>query len=205
MNLSSHNLRKQRVWFNPDIDHKSFKFAVFADRDGNLLEHVDYLGDPERVELLPGVKEAVQSIVANQGAFFILTNQSGVDRGYYSLSDVFACNQRMLELMAIDYSQVAGCCIATGLPGGHDAYRKPSPRFIDESIRQFSMSRDYVHMIGDSAVDLETAQNANVHGWLVANGKPQAVADHHAGNLPFDYRFKPDFASCIDSILACSS
>lgn len=192
----------QLVWFNPELKNQLFRGAVFADRDGTLLKHVDYLGDPAKVELLPGASEAVKALIAKNYAFFIFTNQSGVGRGYYDLEDVFACHSRMYALLGIDPKQLAGYCIATGLPGGNDPYRKPSPLFIREATTTFSVQPASSHMVGDAEVDLEVAAKAGVHGWLVANGKPEAPAAHHAGKLPYQYHFRPDFAACVECILS---
>lgn len=192
----------QPVWLNSGSIARAYAGAVFADRDGTLLKHVDYLGDPSEVELLSGVADAVHSLLAANYAFFIFTNQSGVARGFYALEDVYACHSRMYALLGLTVEQLAGYCIATGLPESGDPYRKPSSRFIDEAKSAFALPADTLHMIGDTEVDLATAASAGIHSWLVGNGKPDAPLKHSEGALPYDYNYRPDFPACIDSILA---
>jgi len=190
------------VWLNGAFRSQSGAPFVFADRDGTLIEHVDYLGDPKCVVPLPGVREAVREILVAGAAFFVFTNQSGVGRGYYSMDAVHACNRRMFELLGVRREQVAGICVAPGTPSSGDPYRKPSPKFIEEALRRFGADAGQAHMIGDTAADLETACNANIRGWLVRSGKPEAVDAYRAGALAFDCRCRPAFADCIREILA---
>ena len=68
--------------------------AVFLDRDGTLIRHVDYLHDPDQVVLQSGVREALQLLLAGRYHVFVFTNQSGVGRGYFPIADVFACQDR---------------------------------------------------------------------------------------------------------------
>lgn len=174
---------------------------MFADRDGTLLEHVDYLGDPDRVALLPGVKAAVHRFIASGAAFFIFTNQSGVERGYYSLSDVYRCHERMFDLLELQADQLAGICIATGLPESPDPYRKPSPRFIEEALERFHLHKSNAHMVGDTFADLHTAWNAGVQAWALACGKPELPDAHKAGDISGDYRYADDFPAVVTAIL----
>lgn len=196
------NNAEATIWLNPLVEKQTFKFAVFADRDGTLLKHVDYLGNPDSVEVLPGVGDAIRKVLCNGGAFFLFTNQSGVGRGYYSLADVHACHERMFKLMQIPLRRISGYCIAPGLPQGNDPYRKPSPLFIQEAMQHVNVSLGKVHMIGDTKVDLETAQSAGVAGWLVGCGKSEAVKGHMDQKLHYEYTFAEDFPNCIESIIA---
>ena len=68
--------------------------ALFLDRDGTLIVDKEYLSDPEEIELLPGVDEALRRALNCDYQLFLLTNQSGVGRGWYSIDDVHACNRR---------------------------------------------------------------------------------------------------------------
>ncbi|MCC5790757.1 MAG: HAD-IIIA family hydrolase [Opitutales bacterium] len=201
MSNPSEQFSASKLWFNPDLAQKQFRGAIFADRDGTLIEHIPYLGDPAKVALLPGIKKAVEKLLRQGIAFFVFTNQSGVERGYYPLSEVHACNQRMLNLLELEPQHLAGICIATGLPGSPDSYRKPSPLFIQQALAMTSLPQTSAFMIGDSMVDLETANNAGIHAWLVGNGKPEAVKAHQEGQINLSYTFAKDFPESIDLIL----
>jgi D-glycero-D-manno-heptose 1,7-bisphosphate phosphatase len=145
--------------------------ALFIDRDGTLIRHVDYLHDPDQVVLQPGVREALQLLLAGRYHVFVFTNQSGVGRGYFPIADVFACQERMYELLGISPDQLSGHCIAPEHPSETGGYRKPSPRFINEALEHFNLKRADCHMVGDTCVDLETAWTADIQPWLVMNGK----------------------------------
>lgn len=135
--------------------------AFFFDRDGTLIEHKPYLADPAGVVLLPGVRALLQA----KGALtrlFLFTNQSGVGRELFTIADVEAVNERMLDLLGLGRNLYTAICIAPERPDEPSAYRKPSPRFIAETPL-YSIDRDAAWMLGDSAVDWEAGLNAGIH------------------------------------------
>ncbi|CAA6678743.1 MULTISPECIES: HAD-IIIA family hydrolase [unclassified Lentimonas] len=190
----------KNVWFNPRFANTTPSLAIFADRDGTLIRHVDYISDPEQIELLPGVKKSVHELIARGIPFFILTNQSGVGRGYFPIEKVHACQRRLFELLDLQPEDIAGWCIAPEAPGTEGGYRKPSTRFIDEALKHLAAPEAATHMIGDTLVDLETAWNVGSTAWAVGCGKPQLPAAHHAGQIDGDYEFRDTFPDCIRSI-----
>ena len=192
---------KKMVWLNPDYQLTRPRTAVFADRDGTLIRHVDYIDDSAQVELLPGVKESVQRLIKEKIPFFILTNQSGVGRGYFPIERVHACQERLFGLLDIQPCDIAGWCIAPEAPGTEGGYRKPSTRFIDEACAHLEILPGNCHMIGDTLVDLQTAWNANAKAWAVACGKPELPEQISAGAVRGEHSLKSDFPACIDAIL----
>ena len=137
--------------------------ALFLDRDGTLIEHVPYLHDPAGVVLLPGVREALLRAKEASIQLFLFTNQSGVGRGLFTLADVEAVNRRMLDLLGLGSNLFTAICIAPERPDEPPAYRKPSPRFIKETLALHGIDRDAAWMLGDSAVDWEAGRNAGIH------------------------------------------
>ena len=73
--------------------------AVFLDRDGTLMEDEDYCSDPAKVRIIPGVPEALRALKAAGFRLVIVTNQSGIGRGYYTLADYEAVQARFLSLL----------------------------------------------------------------------------------------------------------
>lgn len=136
--------------------------ALFLDRDGTLIEHKPYLSDPAEVVLLPGVREALLRAQKASIRLFLFTNQSGVGRGLFTLADVEAVNQRMLGLLALGTDLFTAICIAPEHPDEPSAYRKPSPRFIEETLALSEIDRDAAWMLGDSAVDWEAGLKAGI-------------------------------------------
>lgn len=137
--------------------------ALFFDRDGTLIEHKPYLADPAGVVLLPGVREALLRAKGALTRLFLFTNQSGVGRGLFSIADVEAVNRRMLDLLGLGADLFTTICIAPERPDEPSDYRKPSPRFIAETLALHSIDRDAAWMLGDSAVDWEAGLNAGIH------------------------------------------
>jgi len=136
--------------------------AVFLDRDGTLIENRHYLRSPEGVTLLPGVREAVRVMLAAGTRLFLFTNQSGVGRGYFTLAEVEAVNRRMIELLGFGPALFAGVCIAPERPDEPPMYRKPSPRFIRETLASHALAAETAWMVGDTPSDWEAGLNAGI-------------------------------------------
>ncbi|MGB0257770.1 MAG: HAD-IIIA family hydrolase [Coraliomargarita sp.] len=190
------------VWLNPRLADSQPQTAVFADRDGTLIRHVDYISDPEQVELLPGVKESIHRLIEQRFPFFILTNQSGVGRGFFPIEQVHACQKRLFELLELQPTDIAGWCIAPEAPDQTGGYRKPSPRFINEACQHLGTSTTNSHMIGDTLVDLETAWTSEAQAWAVECGKPQLPKAHQQNSIKGGpYEMRPNFSDCMREII----
>lgn len=151
--------------------------GIFFDRDGTLIHDPGYLHEPEKVALLPGVVETLLALREQGILFFLHTNQSGPARGMFPLSDVLACNARMEELIGIP-DLFASVCIADEPPGTPDGYRKPSPRFILETIERFGLDPALCVVVGDKRRDLESAAAAGIGAIriLADQDEPDAAA-----------------------------
>ena len=174
--------------------------ALFLDRDGTLIVDKDYLADPAGVELIPGVRAALQQVQALGYRLFLHTNQSGIGRGYYTLADVEACNGRMLELLGLGDDLFTAICIAPETPEQPTRYRKPSPRFILESIKQHALDPARCWMVGDRDSDLITALNAGIHAAAVCTGKMDAAT--WRAKLPAGATLHADFPAFVTGLTA---
>ena len=148
------------------------KNAIFLDRDGTLIKDAHYLKDPEQIECIDGVKEALSLIKKAGYLIFLHTNQSGISRGYYGLSDVHACNRRMNQLLGLSESFFDQICIAPEVNFSPLGYRKPSPNFEHEMISHHNLQADQCWIVGDKWIDVETGLNSGMRGSLVRTGKP---------------------------------
>ncbi len=122
------------------------------------------------MELIPGVREALESARALDYLLFLHTNQSGVGRGWYGLEDVDACNQRMLELIDLPGFEFTEICIATEAPDDPPEYRKPSPRFIEEMMAKHGFARSQSYMVGDRDSDIGAGLNSGIKSVMVKTG-----------------------------------
>lgn len=156
------------------------KPALFLDRDDTLVFDESYMSRPEQIRLLPGAKEAIK-LAAKHFELYLLTNQSGINRGYYTLADAEACNARLLELLELP--SFAGICIAPETPDEPSKYRKPSPDYILERIAADKLDASKCWIIGDKRSDIECGVNAEVGSILVyrgATGAPRESAKEFA-------------------------
>src|ERR1700691_4273917 len=101
--------------------------AVFLDRDGTLIEEREYLSDPENVALFAGATDALLSLQAAGFKLFVVSNQSGVGRGFFTLLEAERVNNRMAQCFAQNGVRFDKIYIAPEAPGQPSRGRKPSP------------------------------------------------------------------------------
>lgn len=145
--------------------------ALFLDRDGTLIVDKVYLADPAGVELVPGTAAALRRARELGYLLFLFTNQSGIGRGLHTLAHTLRVNARLEELLGLPPPVFADVCIAPEAPGQPIVYRKPSPRFILETIARFRLDATQCWMVGDSAADLGAGLAAGINVAAVQTGK----------------------------------
>ena len=179
---------------------KKIPEALFLDRDGTLIFDKDYLHDPAEVELIPGTREAIQRVLASGCKLFLLTNQSGVGRGFFTMEDYRACHARFVELLGISPEDFSACGVAPEHPDAPSRYRKPSPAFVLEQLAAFpSLNPARCWMVGDRRSDWDCGLNAEIRSAAVATGKPIDAEEREylaSRGVPL---FR-DFAAFVDSV-----
>jgi D-glycero-D-manno-heptose 1,7-bisphosphate phosphatase len=160
--------------------------ALFLDRDGTLIVDKVYLADPAGVEPIPGVVEALRRARKLGYKLFLFTNQSGIGRGYHTIEDTHRVNARMIEVLGLGDAGFDAICIAPEGPGDPPVYRKPSPKFILESIAAHGLDPSRCWMVGDSAADIAAGLGAGIKAAAVGTGKkdPAAIPEVKAGRVP---------------------
>ena len=136
--------------------------AVFLDRDGTLNVEKDYLRDPAELEILPGVPDALKQLQDAGFKLFIVTNQSGIGRGYYTLEDMHRVNTHLTGLLASHGVRFEKIYFASEAPEAPSRGRKPSPQFLFDARDEFGVDLAQSYMIGDKFIDLECGWNAGV-------------------------------------------
>ena len=142
--------------------------AVFFDRDGCLNEDIGYLHQWEKFRWLPGAVDAIRLV--NQAGLhaFVVTNQSGIARGYYTSADV----DRLHRQMAADLAR-RGVWIDAFRHCPHHpehgsrvrcACRKPSPGMISDLMQAWSIAPSRAFMVGDRETDVQAAEAAGIRG-----------------------------------------
>ncbi len=135
---------------------------MFLDRDGTLNHEKDYLSRPEQVILFPGVGRALRELREAGFRLYVVSNQSGVGRGYFTLDDVGRVNARLLELLKPDGVSFDKIYIAPEAPGEPSRGRKPSPQFLFDARDEFHLDINGSYMIGDKLIDLQCGWQAGV-------------------------------------------
>ncbi len=138
------------------------KRAVFLDRDGTINVDKEYLSDPARLELIPGAGPALRRLMEAGFLLFIVTNQSGIGRGLYTLADMEAVNLRLRRELAKDGVRFEKIYAAPEHPDQPSRGRKPSPQFLFDARDEFGVDLAQSYMIGDKLIDSQCGWNAGV-------------------------------------------
>ncbi len=141
--------------------------AIFLDRDGTLIQEKEYLRDPDQVEVFPEAFASLQRLVAAGFTLFIVTNQSGVGRGYFTMAEVDRVNARVaheFEQHGIPFRKIY---VAPEAPDQPSHGRKPSPQFLFDARDEFGLDLASSFMIGDKLIDLECGWHAGVRASLL--------------------------------------
>ena len=138
------------------------KRAVFLDRDGTIIEERSYVSRPEQVVIFPGAGAALKRLGDAGFLLFIVTNQSGIGRGYYGVADLEAVNQYLEEELAREGARFEKIYFSPEAPEQPGRGRKPSPQFLFDARDEFGADPAQSYMIGDKLIDLECGWNAGV-------------------------------------------
>jgi D-glycero-D-manno-heptose 1,7-bisphosphate phosphatase len=152
--------------------------AVFLDRDGTIIEEKDYLRRVEEVVIFPGAAAALGLLHGAGFKLFIVSNQSGVGRGYFTLADVEKVNRHLLGELGREDVRFEKVYIAPEAPGAPSRGRKPSPQFLLDARDEFGVDLAQSYMIGDKLIDLECGWNAGVKQCLLVRTGYGAELEH---------------------------
>jgi D-glycero-D-manno-heptose 1,7-bisphosphate phosphatase len=158
--------------------------AVFLDRDGTLIAEKHYLHKVEEVEIYPGAAQALKRLQDAGFKLFVVTNQSGVGRGYFTLADVERVHHHLVRELAKDGVRLHKFYIAPEAPDQPSRGRKPSPQFLFDARDEFGVDLPESYVIGDKLIDLECGWNAGVKkALLVRTGYGTEVEKGSADHL----------------------
>lgn len=136
--------------------------AIFLDRDGTLIEEKKYLHRPQDVAIFPGAAAGLRNLQDAGFMLFLVTNQSGVGRGWFTLDDVAAVHDRLKSDLAQDGVRLDKIYVAPEAPEQPSLWRKPSPQFLLDARDEFGLRLENSYFIGDKLIDLECGWNAGV-------------------------------------------
>ena len=152
--------------------------AVFFDRDGVLNVDHGYVHDPAKLEWVAGAREAVAALTAAGVRSIVVTNQSGVARGYFGEDAVHALHAHMQRELALLGGEITAFYHCPFLENAeveayrHDDHpdRKPNPGMILRGLAESGLAPEACVMVGDKKSDMEAARRAGVAGFLFTGG-----------------------------------
>lgn len=160
--------------------------AVFIDRDGTIMEDCDYCSHPKDVRIFPGVLEALSRLKSRGFKLIIITNQSGIGRGLFTVDQYRAVEAEFLRQIGDGLIDAIYFC--PDAPGQHSNCRKPAPGMIVQATRDHQIDLCRSFLIGDKEIDVECAHNAGVPAIRVQTGFQRdttaSKADWVADNVP---------------------
>jgi D-glycero-D-manno-heptose 1,7-bisphosphate phosphatase len=175
------------------------KKVLFIDRDGTIIEDVGYLRDLSQVDLLPWAGDAIQQLNDAGFAVVVITNQSGVARGYFDEAHVQATHRALDAALAPHGARIESYYYCPHYPQSSDPRygrecdcRKPARGLVDRAARELGVDPRRSFVVGDRWLDLRLARAVGARGVLVRTGYgrteearpvPDVAADAVADNL----------------------
>jgi D-glycero-D-manno-heptose 1,7-bisphosphate phosphatase len=152
--------------------------AVFIDRDGTIMEDTDYCSHPKDVRIFPGVLEALRRLKSRGFKLIIITNQSGIGRGLFTLDQYRAVESEVLRQLGDGLLDATYYC--PDAPGQHSKCRKPAPGMVVKATQDHKIDLSRSFLIGDKEIDVECAHNAGVRAIRVRTGIQRDVTGSNA-------------------------
>ncbi len=146
------------------------KRFVILDRDGTLIVERNYLSTPDQVELIPNAVEGLRAIEALGWGRLIVTNQSGINRGYFTQEVVDAVNRRLLVLLAEANARVDGIYVCPHTPAECCNCRKPETGLVLKAAVEWKFDPARSVVVGDKACDIDLGRRLGAVTILVLTG-----------------------------------
>ena len=158
---------------------------VLIDRDGTINVERNYLSDPAQIELLPGAAEGIRLLRELGLPVVVVTNQSGIGRGYFNLKRLEEIHKRLQKALKEQGAKVDAIYFCPHTPEDQCGCRKPSTGMADKAAKDFNADLSKSFVIGDNVCDIEIGKNIGATTILVRTG--------HGSRTEEADRVKPDY------------
>jgi histidinol-phosphate phosphatase family protein len=165
--------------------------AVFFDRDGTLIHEVHYCSNPSQVRAVEGAVEALVKLSDAGFALVIVTNQSGIGRGYFTHDDYHRVHEEVL--WQLQPAVITGAYYDESTPDQPSPRRKPATAMLEEAAREHGLDLSRSWMVGDKTSDVECGKNAGLRTVLVETGHGKDHLDCGADGVVPDIGYAADF------------
>lgn len=163
--------------------------AVFLDRDGTIAKDVHYCRDPRDFELLPRVPAAIRLLNQHGYKAVVITNQSGIARGYFTERTLSMIHQKMETELLKHNASIDAIYICPHHPDERCECRKPRPSLLIRAASDIGIALEQSYMIGDDVKDVQAGRAAGCRTvWLTPDpnqqdAEPRPLSDHIAADL----------------------
>lgn len=141
--------------------------AVFVDRDGTINVNVEYLNNPDDFQMYPGVAEGIKILRVNDFKIIVVTNQSGIARGYFTEEILDKIHQKMRKELIKKGADIDGIYYCPHHPDDNCECRKPNTGLLKKAVKDFDIDTGRSYMIGDRMLDVEAGYKMGLKTVLV--------------------------------------
>jgi len=161
---------------------------LLLDRDGTLIVEVNNLHEPEKVQIIPGAIEALLQFAKQGWRFVVVTNQSGVARGIFTLEQMHSVNHRVDQILRSEGIQIDGFYACTHAPEISACNcRKPKPGLVEQAVADHKFDPRNAVMVGDKALDIGLGKAVGARTVLVRTG--HGLSAEKSQSISADYVF----------------
>lgn len=182
--------------------------AIFLDRDGVIIEEVNYLSHPDQIQLIPGSAEAISLLNQLHIPVVVVSNQAGVARGFFEEPAILKVHQRLKELLAVKNAHWDAIFYCPHHPDGNIprysvpcACRKPEPGMLVQAARILNLTFTNSWLIGDNITDIQAGLSVGCNTILVETGHGKQFF----AEAPKQATLKKDLAEAVKFILESKS
>ena len=178
--------------------------AVFLDRDGTLSEEIGYIRDPSRFSLFPWAGPSIRRLNESGLPAVLITNQSGVGRGYFETGLVDRIHEILTERIAMEGARLDGIYYCPHHPDAGCGCRKPRPGMLLEASRKLGLDVARSVMVGDQYTDVGAGRAAGARTILVLTGAGREQYERHGQSGPQPDHVVGDLSEAVTLILETS-
>jgi len=184
----SSNGRSAMIWSDDRVSRLD-DVTVFFDRDGTLNPDPGYIGRPEDFELYPGAGAALARLNRAGARVILVTNQSGIARGMFTLDDLKAVHDKLAHRLALHGARLDAIYHCPHHPDEQCTCRKPAIGMAERAIADLALNRSRIYLVGDQSSDVEMAKRLKARSIFVTtgHGSAETLVELSARQLQPDY------------------
>jgi D-glycero-D-manno-heptose 1,7-bisphosphate phosphatase len=180
------------------VSAKSGERVVILDRDGTMVVDRNYLSDPDGLSFLPGAAAGLRSMHSQGFRLIVITNQSGVGRGMFSMESLQQMNTRLMAMVDQSGARLERIYYCPHRPEDHCECRKPGTKLMMDAASDLGFEPRRAIVIGDKASDVEFGRSAGATTMLIA--EDAAAAQVRAARADYVVRDLSEAAMILKSL-----